>query len=155
MFKMMRRGRGLGLRRGVSEIMSVTLLILIAVAVGTTFYLAAKSVIDAQYNSIVRELNRINEEVSVEASVVDAYYNSTDGTIHIFIYVSNESGPVLIDHAYINHVLVPSSELVQGFGKRLPSGITELVIRHVLSPGTYQILLTGPNNLRFVTYVTA
>ncbi len=151
----LRRGRGLRLRGGVSEIMSVTLLILIAVAVGTTFYLAAKSVINAQYNSIMRELNRISEEASVDAGIVDVYYNSSDGTIHIFIYVSNESGPVLIDHAYINHVLVPNSELAQGFGERLPSGISELVIRHSLTPGTYQILLTGPNNLRFITYVTA
>jgi len=142
-------------RKGVSEIISVTLLILIAVAVGTTFYLAAKAAIDAQYKRLSRDLERVNNIAQLQVSVVDAYYNSTDSTIHVFVYVSNDSAPVTIDTAYINKQLVPKTDLIQGFGTQLPSGVNELIIRYALTAGnTYEIILTGPNEVKLVTYVT-
>lgn len=141
-------------RKGVSEIISVTLLILIAVAVGTTFYLAAKAAIDTQYERLSRDLERVNDIAQLRASVVDAYYNSTDSTIHVFVYVSNDSAPVVIDTAYINNQLVPKADLIQGFGSQLPSGVNELIIKYALAPGsTYEIILTGPNEVKLITYV--
>ncbi len=142
-------------RRGVSEIISVTLLILIAMAVGTTFYLAAKAAIDAQYSRLSRDLERVNNIAQLQVSIVDAYYNSTDTTIHVFVYVSNDSAPVTIDTAYINKQLVPTSDLIQGFGAQLPSGVNELIIKYALTPGnTYEIILTGPNEVKLITYIT-
>jgi len=143
-------------RKGVSEIISVTLLILIAVAVGTTFYLAAKAAIDAQYNRLSRDLERVNDIAQLQVSVVDAYYNSTDSTVHVFVYVSNDSAPVIIDTAYINKQLVPKADLIQGFGSQLPSGVNELIIKYNLTSGnTYEVILTGPNEVKLITYVTA
>ncbi len=142
-------------RKGVSEIISVTLLILIAVAVGTTFYLASKAAIDAQYERLSRDLERVNNIAQLQASVVDAYYNSTDSTIHVFVYVSNDSAPVVIDTAYINKQRVPKTDLIRGFNVQLPSGVNELIIKRTLAPGkTYEIILTGPNEVKLVTYVT-
>lgn len=142
-------------KKGVSEIISVTLLILIAVAVGTTFYLAAKAAIDTQYERLSRELERVNNIAQLQVSIVDAYYNSTDSTIHVFIYVSNDSAPVVIDTAYINKQLIPKTDLIQGFGTQLPSGVNELVIRYTLASGnTYEVILTGPNEVKLVTYIT-
>ncbi len=153
-------------RKGVSEIISLTLLILIAVTVGTTFYLAAKSAMDAQYRRLSEDLERLNNVAQLQASIVDAYYNSTDSTIHVFVYVSNDSAPVVIDTAYIVNVttskviLVPKADLIQGFGTQLPSGINELIIRYPLTPGTYEIrtyeiILTGPNEVKLITYIIA
>lgn len=142
-------------RKGVSEIISVTLLILIAVAVGTTFYLAAKAAIDAQYERLSRDLERVNNIAQLQASVVDAYYNSTDSTIHVFVYVSNDSAPVVIDTAYINRQRVPKTDLIRGFNVQLPSGVNELIIKRTLASGkTYEVILTGPNEVKLVTYVT-
>ncbi len=141
-------------RKGVSEIISVTLLILIAVAVGSAFYLAAKSVIDAQYNNVMNELNRVSNEASLQVDIVDSYYNKSSDTIHIFVYVSNYSAPVLIDHAYVDNYLVPEADLIKGFNKNLPSGITELIIAYKLGTGLHRVMLTGPNNLKLVTYVS-
>ncbi len=143
-------------RRGVSEIISVTLLILIAMAVGTTFYLAAKAALDTQYRRLSKDLERVNDIAQLQASVVDAYYNSTDSTIHVFVYVSNDSSPVIIDTAYINKQLIPKADLIQGFGTQLPSGVNELIIRYALTPGnTYEVILTGPNEVKLITYVSA
>ena len=142
-------------RKGVSEIISLTLLILIAVTVGTTFYLAAKSAMDAQYRRLSEDLERLNNVAQLQASIVDAYYNSTDATIHIFVYVSNDSAPVVIDTAYINKQLIPKTDLIQGFGTQLPSGVNELVIRYTLASGnTYEVILTGPNEVKLFTYIT-
>ncbi|MCD6084324.1 MAG: hypothetical protein J7J20_02150 [Desulfurococcales archaeon] len=135
------------LRKGIAEIVSVTILILIAVAIGIGFYYTAKSLIDESTRRVMESIEgtelRLNDFI-----IVDAFINSSNLLV-IYLYAPG-GGSVTFDKLYINNTLVPSDKYLSGFNEVVGAGaLHEFVVNMTLTPGkTYEILLTGTSGVR-------
>ncbi|RLG82617.1 MAG: hypothetical protein DRO39_09370 [Thermoprotei archaeon] len=135
-------------RRGLSEIVAATILLLIGFSVGLTIYLYSKSLMDSRLERFEEVLER-SEAALTQVLVVDAFYDDdAAGRIHIYIYVASKTN-VLFDTAYVDGAKVDEASLISGFGEYLRSGeVSELVISHPLTPGVHRVVLTGPEGVR-------
>jgi len=135
-------------RGGISEIISVTLLILIAVSVGVAVYYAGKAAIDASTYRF-EEMAKVAEASMNNYLIVDAYYISANRTLVIYLY-TKDIGNAIFNALYINGSKVPDSGLKEGFNKPIRIGeINRLAaIVNITSSGPYNILLTGYEGVR-------
>ncbi len=126
----MRRER----RRGISEIVSAIMLILIVVAVGSLIFYNIASRASSQGKSLSREAQTLEERLLDEESItiVYAYYNVSGE--ELIIYVATGDYPVTVSAVYVNDELVWSGDYT------LPTGtITTLPLIQKnlgLAPGT-------------------
>lgn len=139
--------------RGVSEIISITILILIALSIGIAFYYTAKTAIDASTEQIKESISRAEAALNYY-TIIDAFYLSNNKTLVIYVY-TGEGESIVFDALYINQTLVPSENLSSGFGQPIRIGVPNRLSAVVsLDSGTYNILITGPNNARAETIVS-
>ncbi len=147
----------LGVRtyKGVSEIASIAILLLVAVVLGSVVYVASVSTISNMYNN-VRARIQLAEANLAQITVLDAYYYG--GNITIIIYVPKDLtfNPDFV-RAYVDNINVPSNDLLVGFNELIPLGtVHELVIASNLSLGTHVVTLVMSNGaeLKVVINVT-
>ncbi len=139
-------------RRGVSEIVSITILILISLSMGITIYYAAKTTIDTSTERVKESIERAKAALNYYM-IIDAFYISSNETLVIYLY-TGEGESAIFDSLYINQSPIPSSNLISGFGQPIKIGEpNRLAATVILAPGTYEILVTGPNNARAETIV--
>jgi len=130
------------LKRAVSEIVSISLLVLIAVALGTMLYVTAVNNVSNLYYRI-----RVSTDLAmaklVDLPVLDAFYIDDNDTIVIIIYVSEDIAfNPYFKSAYVDGVAVPESSLIDGFFEYLTVGETHrLAINYPLSNGAHLIKL--------------
>ena len=134
--------------KGVSEIISVTLLVLIAVSVGVAVYYAGKAAIDASTYRF-EEIAKVAEASMNNYLIVDAYYISSNKTLVIYLY-TRDIGNAVFNALYVNGSKIPDSNLVNGFNKPVKIGqINRLSALIDLSgTGVYDVLLTGYQGVR-------
>jgi hypothetical protein len=134
-------------RRAVSEIMATTILILISVAIGTSFYLFAKASLDLELAEIKRTLDA-NMRSLVTYVIVDAFYISENSTIVLYLYTSRGES-VIFDKVYIDDTLVPEDNYIGGFGVPIRVNYpNKFVFVHQLTSGPHRIKITGPGGIR-------
>jgi len=125
-------------RRGVSEIISIALLVLMAVALGTALYLIAASNIGNLYWRL-----KVRSDLAMAKltymPVLDAFYDN--GLITIVIYVPDDLDfNPYFKTAYIDGTKVPSGNLIEGFNEVVPlDSVHKLVIEYSLSSGTHLV----------------
>ena len=134
--------------RGISELISVAILILIAVSVGVTIYYTGKAAIDASTYRF-EETAKVAKASMNNYLIVDAYYISSNRTLVIYLY-TRDLGNAIFNALYINGSKVPTSNLIKGFNQPIKIGeINRLVAEVNLSTsGLYDILLTGYQEVR-------
>jgi len=125
-------------RHGVSEIISIALLVLMAVALGTTLYLIAASNIGNLYWRLKVQSDLAMARLAY-IPVLDAFYDN--GLITIVIYVPDDLDfNPYFKTAYVDGVKVPSNNLVEGFNEVVPlDSVHKLVIEYSLSSGTHLV----------------
>ncbi len=135
-------------RKGVSELISITILILIAVSVGVALYYAGKAAIDASTYRF-EEMAKVAEASMNKYLIVDAYYITSNKTIIIYLY-TKDLGNAVFNALYVNGSKVPDDNLVYGFNQPIKIGeINRLsALVDLSTSGPYDILLTGHQGVR-------
>jgi archaellum component FlaF (FlaF/FlaG flagellin family) len=139
-------------RRGVSYLVTVVLMTLIAVALSTLLY--------AYFSGWIGERTSSTGPTGA-LSVVESYYNSTDQSF--ILYVRNDgTGDVNITTAYViasNGTVIytgtPENES-GGHNNIVPPGSTiklNVTVNKTLDPGVYQIKLVADDGSQVVTTV--
>jgi hypothetical protein len=136
------------LSKGVSELISIVMLILIAVSVGVYVYYAGKAAIDTSTYRF-EEMANVAQTSMNTYLIVDAYYITANKTLVIYVY-THDAGPAVFNALYINGSKVSNDKLIEGFNKPLKIGdINKLAALVTLqSSGTYDILITGERGVR-------
>lgn len=142
-----------GLREGISELISITMLILIAVSVGVYVYYVGKAALDSS-TSRFAEMASIAQNGMNTYLIVDAYYIKSNETLVIYVY-THDIGSAVFNALYINGSKVSDDKLLQGFNQPLKIGeINRLAASVSLQEsGTYDILITGEKGVRAETAV--
>jgi len=134
----------LRIRKGVSEIASIAILLLIAVTLGSVVYVASVNTISSLYNNVKTRVE-LAEANLAQITVLDAYYYGGNVTIILYIPKDLTFNPNFV-RAYIDGSEVPSNDLLVGFNQLIPLGTThELVIASNLSVGTHVVKLIMSN----------
>ncbi len=135
-------------RSGVSEMISITLLILIAVTAGVAVYYAGKAVIDAG----TARFGEMAEAAQYSANtylMVDAYYITSNETLVIYLY-TNDPGYVIFNALYVNGTLIPPQNLSAGFNTPVKIGEMNRLsaVVSIKRTGPYDILVVGTKGVR-------
>jgi len=129
-------------RRGVSEIFSALLVVMITVAVGLTVYLTAVDYIGSQESAMANQLMRAQARATEDLIIVRAYINSTTG--ELWITVATSSGGVTIYDVYVDNSLAEPI----GFSLPITLGPNELV---TLGPFSSPTVSSGSHTITVVT----
>ncbi len=127
-------------KKGISEIFSALLVLMITVAVGLTVYLAAIDYFSNQEAAVASNLMRAQKEATENLVIIRAYINKTNG--ELWIFVATSSGGAEIYDVFVDNT--PANPI--GFGLPLKLGANELVkIGPFASPttssGNHEILI--------------
>ena len=127
-------------KRGISEIFSALLVIMITVAVGLTVYLTAIDYFSTQETAIANNLMRAQKKATENLVIVRAYINKTNG--ELWIFVATSSGGAEIYDVFVDNT--PANPI--GFSLPLKLGANELVkigpfSSPTISPGGHEVLI--------------
>ncbi len=130
------------LRRGVSEIFSALLVVMITLAVGLTVYFVIIDYLNNQESATANQLMKAEYSATRDLVIVRAYINGSDGDL--WIIVSTSSGGATIYDVYVDNILAEP----KGFQLPLHLGPNELV-----KVGPFSSPTTSPGNHK-ITIIT-
>jgi flagellin-like protein len=111
-------------KRGVSEIFSALLIIMITLAVGLTVYLAAVDYLSAQESATANELLRAQRSATENLVIVRAYIEKEGNNGYLWLVVATSSGGATIYGVYVDGSPAPP----ENFSLPLKLGPNKLIM---------------------------
>ncbi|RLG60795.1 hypothetical protein DRN86_01605 [Candidatus Geothermarchaeota archaeon] len=133
-------------KRGVSEIIASLIIITIAIGLGSGLYIYSLKFFADFRSSMGTKLSLATAKADERFIITYSYYNSTDSTLHVFIYSYGDIEARIVA-IYVNGQHFEKETIVN------PDEIKELTVSISLSSGTYKVKVVSERGNSYEKYV--